>query len=407
MHESSCKTISVAKLYIVTMASSSDAFSVTSLSEGSALRKSLNSSVQIESGKRDYHTMSANEPSEMLSSQVADLKEGEGEDTRRRKRCTCYHQEGTISEHVVYFCALAVASYVGVVVRIYVSHFSQWNGVPLFPSYTAELVGSAIMGFIAAHSRLLANDHKIVYRAIATGLCGSITTFSSWNSEAAETLLQIGKETPNNVTRIIGWLSTIVLGVGMPLAALHFGSHLAHFSPLSNIKLQRKGVQENNASAQKFWFKLESVVFVVAWILLTCLVVAVPYHFSHFELMFSVILAPLGTYIRWHLAPLNSTCTNYFKLGTFFANIGGSWILAGTLVAKANLSGQLGAHHLGVKALAGVATGFCGCLTTVSTFAEELSSLPLLGSYVYAITSILAAQLGMVIIRGTYEWTGN
>ena len=373
----------------------------TANSEGS--RESLHPSL----GRRSYNTMtSANEPAGLMSSQVADPDSETGEDTRTRKRCTCYRRKASITEHVVYFCALAVASYIGVVIRIYLFRLSEWNGVPLFPSFSAELVGTAIMGFIAAHSKLLATTHKSVYQAIATGLCGSITTFSSWNSEAAEILLQIGRESPDNATRIIGWVTTLILGVGMPVAALHFGRHLALLSPLSDLKLQGGNMQENSSAAQEFCIKLESITFIVSWILLTCLGIAIPYHFSQRKLMFSIIFAPFGTYLRWHLAPLNSTFNN-FKLGTFIVNVGGSWILAGTIVAKAHFSGRLGPQHLGVLALSGLGTGFCGCLTTVSTFAAELSSLSLAGSYLYAIASILLAQLGMIAVRGTYEWMGN
>ena len=379
---------------------------MASTRESERSRESLHPSLEVESGRRSYNTMtsSTNDPASSMSSQVADLQAGE-ESQGRRRSCTCYRQKASFTDHVVYFCALAVASYIGVVTRVYLSRLSKWNGVPLFPSFSAELVGTAIMGFIAAHTKLLAIKHKAVYQAIATGLCGSITTFSSWNSEAAEILLQIGQESPDNATRVIGWVTILILGVGMPVAALQFGRHLAHLSPLSDFKLQGENEQENS-SVQKCCVKLESITFVVSWIMLTCLGIAIPYHLSQLKLMFSIIFAPFGSYLRWHLAPLNSIFTN-FKLGTFIVNVGGSWILAGTLVAKAHLSGVVGPQHLGVLALSGLGTGFCGCLTTVSTFAGELKSLSLVGSYVYAIVSILLAQLGMVIVRGTYEWLGN
>jgi fluoride ion exporter CrcB/FEX len=382
---------------------------MASTRESGGSRESLHPSLEVKSGRRSYNTMTSsnNEPARsLMSSQIADSETGEETHGGRKRLCTCYRQKASFTEHVVYFCALAVASYVGVVVRIYLSHLSEWNGVPLFPSFSAELVGTAIMGFIAAHAKLLANTHKTIYQAIATGLCGSITTFSSWNSEAAETLLQIGQASPDNATRIIGWVTTLILGVGMPVAALQFGRHLAHISPLSEFKLQQENEQENSSSIQKYCVKLEGITFIVCWILLTCLGIAIPYHFSQLKLMFSIIFAPFGTYLRWHLAPLNSTFTN-FKLGTFVVNVGGSWILAGTIVAKAHLSGLVGPQHLGVLALSGLGTGFCGCLTTVSTFARELTSLSLVGTYAYAMASILLAQLGMVTIRGTYEWLGN
>ena len=344
---------------------------MASTRESERSRESLHPSLEVESGRRSYNTMtsSTNDPANSMSSQVADLQAGE-ESQGRRRSCTCYRQKASFTDHVVYFCALAVASYIGVVTRVYLSRLSKWNGVPLFPSFSAELVGTAIMGFIAAHTKLLATKHKAVYQAIATGLCGSITTFSSWNSEAAEILLQIGQESPDNATRVIGWVTILILGVGMPVAALQFGRHLAHLSPLSDFKLQGENEQENS-SVQKCCVKLESITFVVSWIMLTCLGIAIPYHLSQLKLMFSIIFAPFGSYLRWHLAPLNSVFTN-FKLGTFIVNVGGSWILAGTLVAKAHLSGVVGPQHLGVLALSGLGTGFCGCLTTVSTFAGEL-----------------------------------
>lgn len=53
----------------------------------------------------------------------------------------------------------------------------------------------------------------------------------------------------------------------------------------------------------------------------------------------------------------------------------------------------------------GRAAGFCGCLTTVSTFIVELSTLSLIPSYVYAFTSVAVAQVGMIAIGGTLQWT--
>lgn len=362
-------------------------------SEGNILHPS------VESGQRNYNTIIANSggssTSDIMSAQVLNPD---------RRRCSCYRQRGSFVDHIVYFCALAVASYVGVVIRIYLSKTARWNGVPLFPSLSAELVGTAIMGFIGSHKKLLADRHKPLYQAIATGLCGSITTFSSWNSEAVETLLQVGQDPPDNITRIAGWVMTLILGVGMPVGALLFGRHLAHLSPWSDMRLQRESTEEGHSPVSKFCIILENISFTFAWIVFTCLVIVLPYYFKRLDILFSIIFASFGTYVRWHLAPLNSTFTG-FKLGTFIVNVGGSWVLGGTIVAKTHLSEQLGAEHPGVLVLSGVATGFCGCLTTVSTFAVELTSLSLIGSYAYALSSILLAQLGLIIIRGTFEWT--
>lgn len=193
----------------------------------------------------------------------------------------------------------------------------------------------------------------------------------------------------------------MILGVGMPVGALLFGRHLSHLSPWSDHWQHGGNAGENRSTFLKF---LEDISFFLLWILLTCLIVVLPYHFSWFDLMFSIIFASFGTYIHWHLAPLNSMFSK-FKLGTFIVNVGGAWILGATFVTKRHFSNQLGANHLGVQVLYGVATGFCGCLTTVSTFAVEITSVTLAWSYVYAVSSIISAQFGLIIVVGVYEWT--
>ena len=311
-----------------------------------------------------------------------------------------YFQNRSVLDRLVYFCALSVASYAGVVTRIYLANLQAWNGVPLFPSLYAELFGTALMGFITYHRKFLEKKHKLVYLAIATGLCGSITTFSSWNSEAAEVLLQVGRGPPDNAERIIGWFTVLVIGVGMPIAALLFGRHVAHLSPWSDGRLveQEEYVQFRKCRNQT----MQKVVFIAVWMCCTCVVLFLPFHYQQYHLMFSFLFCFVGTYTRWYLSPLNTVVKN-FKLGTFLANVLGSWLLGGVVVVSVHFESQL--SHFETAVLKGVSTGFCGCLTTVSTFAVELLTLSLSGSYVYGFMSLALAQVGLVAVRGAYVWT--
>ena len=313
------------------------------------------------------------------------------------KTKACY-QRGTCGEHVVYFCALSVASYAGVLARIYLAELARWNGLPLFPSFYAEVVGTAIMGVTISHKKLLERGHKALYQAIATGLCGSITTFSSWNSEAASALLQLDRRVPDHAARIIGWATILLLGFGMPFAALCFGKHLSLLSPWSN---GRAG-DEQPHEAGIFCHTIADTAIVGVWVCSTILIILLPFHFNQFHLLFSFVLASAGAYTRWHLAPLNSLISN-FKLGTMVANVLGSWILGATAVMLKHFEGDI--SDLSEAALTGVATGFCGCLTTVSTFAVELTLLTTRGSYFYGLSSIILAQVGLIVIQGGYEWT--
>lgn len=312
----------------------------------------------------------------------------------------CYRQKGSVCEHAVFFMCLATASYVGVLVRVYSSQLANWDGVALFPSLYPQMVGTIIMGFVGSHKLLLASKHVFLYQAIATGLCGSITTFSSWNSEAVSSLLQTGEANPDNVVRVLGWSTTLLLGLGMSSAALTLGRHVAMLSPWSDSKLGGRQLSTQVSPSCCQPHIVEGIVFLLAWLVSTLVVIVVPYVLGRRDLIFTCVLASFGTYIRWHLAPLNSALLN-FKLGTFLVNVGGSWLVGGVVCARAVYAERALVYDV----LTGVEMGFCGCLTTVSTFAVELSSLPLKSSYMYALSSIILAQIGLVLIRGTVQWT--
>ena len=56
--------------------------------------------------------------------------------------------------------------------------------------------------------------------------------------------------------------------------------------------------------------------------------------------------------------------------------------------------------------LLGVQQGFCGCLTTVSTWVVELNTAKSVrGSWVYGTVSVLMSWVGLIVIMGSMKWT--
>ena len=140
---------------------------------------------------------------------------------------------------------------------------------------------------------------------------------------------------------------------------------------------------------------------------------------------FPMLFSPPGAILRWWLAlKLNAGFTSpsassqdrngrrrafpRWPMGTLAAN----------LLAAAIISGAFSAQHVGLslstgalpalqcQALYGLQEGFCGCLSTISTFAVELESLrPKRRAFAYLLASWVLGVLLCLCIVGVPTWT--
>eukprot|EP00026_Physarum_polycephalum_P009530 Phypoly_transcript_09658.p1 GENE.Phypoly_transcript_09658~~Phypoly_transcript_09658.p1 ORF type:complete len:414 (+),score=52.29 Phypoly_transcript_09658:114-1355(+) len=115
-------------------------------------------------------------------------------------------------------------------------------------------------------------------------------------------------------------------------------------------------------------------------------------------ILFSCLFAPFGALLRWYLAIYNLKFPK-FPVFTFLVNFVGSMLLAGfTILASRS-------HNLaGSAALNGAVTGFCGALTTTSTFLNEARILDTKYSFIYVIVSVFGTQIILLVINGPYYW---
>lgn len=63
-----------------------------------------------------------------------------------------------------------------------------------------------------------------------------------------------------------------------------------------------------------------------------------------------------------------------------------------------------GGGYIACQVLQGIMDGFCGCVTTVSTWALELSDSKRIDAYIYGIFSVSIA-LAMLVEIGSLRWT--
>lgn len=119
---------------------------------------------------------------------------------------------------------------------------------------------------------------------------------------------------------------------------------------------------------------------------------------------YSMIISPLGTLARYHLAKLNTLTTSTktgFPLGTFLANI-----IATALLSVFTLLQLLSHDPELCGGLQGLKDGFCGCLSTISTFFVELRKIkPISRAVRYGLVSWISGQLLCVLLLGVYLWS--
>ena len=322
----------------------------------------------------------------------------------------CRNMASAVLDHFVMFSGLAMATYIGVSSRIGLSVFSEWDGIMHFPSFWAQVVGTLIIGIAVANKDMCS---AFLYTLLTTGVCGSMTTFSSWNVEASKVLLQLNDTSfqpiHNSINggRIVGFLTILLLGIGMPVSVFLLGKNFA----VSNISLFTNNfrvcqvIQRLRSSfKQRPWLRLVVYLTLYAWT--TAAIVALCLHHKHYFLLFSLILGGPGTYVRWKLGTLDKKDFKYirkFPLGTFLANTIGSIILVGTLIAISHSNTNASVGKVQIAAMQGLAVGFCGSLTTVSTFVSQICDLPFCMSVIYVLTSIFTSQLLMNSVLLTYS----
>lgn len=123
------------------------------------------------------------------------------------------------------------------------------------------------------------------------------------------------------------------------------------------------------------------------------------------EWTFAILFAPFGAIFRYYLSRLNNSI---FPYGTLLANVLGTTLLSiFTLLAKGRKTNNnpIVSSFISCQVLSGLDDGFCGGLTTVSTFVAELLTLDIRKRYIYGITSILLSFSLTIFILGSYNWT--
>lgn len=259
----------------------------------------------------------------------------------------------------------------------------------------------------AAKQAHLATKKTIpLYIGLATGFCGSFTSFSSFIRDAFLALSDdlptpMGSNTPRNGGySFMAVVAVLIITVTVSISALHLGAHLAIFlepyTPSFPYTLTRKII--DRAAVVLAWGSWIGAVFLAIW---------PPDRDSDSpeiwrgRAVFALVFAPLGCLCRFYASLYLNGKISSFPLGTFAVNIFGTMILGMSWDLQHVPAGGI----VGCQVLQGVEDGFCGCLTTVSTWVSELAALRRNHAYKYGAASFVAGLCFLVVIMGSLRWT--
>ena len=111
-----------------------------------------------------------------------------------------------------------------------------------------------------------------------------------------------------------------------------------------------------------------------------------------------------GTLTRYLLSISLNQRFKALPAGTLAANTLGTALLAAFHVLQ-RINNPVSPHACSL--LQGLLDGYCGCLTTVSTFAAEIRAFKGRRAVRYAVLSWVLGQIMMVLVFGSSIWTGS
>lgn len=353
------------------------------------------------------------------------------EDGSKSRRTTVPKHSAALTE-LYTISWLIFFSFWGTLARVGVEAITLYPNAPVSSRVLwANLGGSFVLGFLTEDRRLFREEWSIpnpdaspsahvkvkrtipLYIGLATGFCGCFTSFSSFIRDAFLALTN-ALESPsprspyhtdlaipsrNGGFSFLALLAILIIHPAVSLAALKAGARAAVLlqpvTPVIPFRL-----------ARRFLDPLAVVLAFGCWMGVVLLSIFPPGNSIHwrFRATFALVFAPPGCLLRFytskHLNALNPT----FPLGTFAVNIFGSMVLG--MAWNLQHAPSVGASsHTSCSIMQGIMEGFCGCLTTVSTWVLELQGLRPKHGWSYGLASVGIGLAFMVVIMGSMAWT--
>eukprot|EP00924_Labyrinthula_sp_SR-Ha-C_P006945 snap_masked-scaffold_8-processed-gene-5.31-mRNA-1 protein AED:0.39 eAED:0.39 QI:0/0/0/0.5/1/1/2/0/367 len=262
------------------------------------------------------------------------------------------------------------------------SLFTEYRSLTARSYLISLFLGCAILSFVDVNKKRETGfwflKNSLLSLGISTGFCGSLTTLSGLLNEAGQFILLDEVEEKDNCTDFFKiskqeisfrTVENIFNGFCVSFAGWFLGKHLENKISTSFEGFSRKNGNEEVKS------EVPQTIIVSFLSLNSTIVVLLVLDLSYknflsktvLEFLFSLLFAPFGALTRYVLGRLNRP-EEAIKKGTLAANVLGCFLIA-VFTALSFEENKRNVNSLFI----GFMDGFCGSLTTVSTFVSEMT----------------------------------
>ena len=386
-------------------------------------RSSSNNTAQVEQPIPQERTISSHQPPDVTAGQ--DTQSTSPTTTTAAGSALPTHREsdkaldpapaaGTlhrITRHLAVLGLVAFASIWGTLAREGLVALNTYDGQSVAPLVWAQAVGCLVMGLaVGANRKPIEGRYPPAYVMITTGFCGSVTTFSSWILAVFRAFGNQMHYDRHGLHNVMDALTQTGVTLGMAIAATAAGIALSSIVNVERVfSLARRGAPSGKAVSDGRTLGIDAAAAMLGLMFWIGAAVLCALYAPFRNVTFSLVLAPPGAALRWYLSRLNTHALakrTALPLGTLAANLLATAVIAAAFTASrvGSTPSSFSGGRTGCQALQGLEDGFCGCLSTISTFVVELRTLSPRRAVRYAVVSWVAGVLICVLLIGAPWW---